>query len=58
MDKEMLVDWLKNPLTWRGVTFVLGAAGVSVSPELVQQAGLVIMGALGFWDMAKAAKKS
>lgn len=50
MNKETIIEGLKNPLTLRGLTFILGAFGIYVSPEAVQLGGLVIAGLLGVRD--------
>lgn len=50
IDKDAVIDGLKNPLTWRGLAIVAGVFGISVSPEAIQQAGLVVAAGLGLWD--------
>lgn len=50
IDKDAVIDGLKNPLTWRGLAIIAGVFGINVAPEAIQQAGLVVAGALGVWD--------
>lgn len=52
-----LVNRLKEGSTWRGITMLLTAAGVSLSPEqmgAIVTAGMTIAGAIGvFWPEKK-----
>lgn len=46
---EKLFDYLKQPTTWAGITTVLAAFGVTLSPELaaeIASAGAAVAGLL------------
>ena len=48
--KKYIIDRLKEASTWRGITALLTAVGVTLSPEqsaAIVAAGLAIMGAVG-----------
>lgn len=54
---EWIIERLKEASTWRGIVTLLGAIGISISPELVNQIGLVvvaIIGAIEVWRKEKA----
>lgn len=46
-----MVNWilarLKEPSTWRGLSILVGALGVSVSPERINDIGIGVMAAIG-----------
>jgi hypothetical protein len=46
---ETLFDYLKQPTTWAGITTILTAFGVTISPELtaeIASAGAAVAGLL------------
>lgn len=54
--KTYLLERLKEPSTWRGLTALLTAIGVALSPEQVNaivSAGLALMGVLGVFTKDK-----
>lgn len=54
--KIYLLERLKEPSTWRGLTALLTAVGVALSPEQVNaivSAGLALMGVLGVFTKDK-----
>jgi len=54
--KSYLLERLKEPSTWRGLTALLTAVGVALSPEQVNAivgAGLALMGVLGVFTKDK-----
>ena len=54
--KSYLLERLKEPSTWRGLTDLLTAVGVVLSPEQVNavvSAGLALMGVLGVFTKDK-----
>lgn len=54
--KTYLLERLKEPSTWRGLTALLTAVGVALSPEQVNaivSAGLALMGVLGVFTKDK-----
>jgi hypothetical protein len=55
--KAYLLERLKEPSTWRGLTALLTAVGVALSPEQVNaivSAGLALIGVLGVFTKDKA----
>jgi hypothetical protein len=51
-----LLERLKEPSTWRGLTALLTAVGVTLSPEQANAlvgAGLALMGVLGVFTQDK-----
>jgi uncharacterized membrane protein len=54
--KSYLLERLKEPSTWRGLTALLTAVGVALSPDQVNaivSAGLALMGVLGVFTKDK-----
>jgi hypothetical protein len=54
--KLYLLERLKEPSTWRGLTALLTAVGVALSPDQVNaivSAGLALMGVLGVFTKDK-----
>jgi hypothetical protein len=54
--KSYLLERLKEPSTWRGLTALLTAVGVTLSPEQTNAlvgAGLALMGVLGVFTQDK-----
>lgn len=54
---EWIIERLKEASTWRGLTVLLGAIGITISPDLVAQIGLAvtaIIGAIEIWRKEKA----
>jgi uncharacterized membrane protein len=54
--KSYLIERLKEASTWRGLTALLTAVGVALSPEQVNAivgAGLALMGVLGVFTKDK-----
>ena len=52
-----IIDRLKEASTWRGIIALLTAAGVTISPEMIDQivaAGLAVMGIIGMVFKDKA----
>ena len=52
-----IIDRLKEASTWRGIIGLLTAAGVTISPEMIDKivaAGLAIMGVIGMLFKDKA----
>lgn len=55
--KDYLLARLKEASTWRGLTALLTAVGVALSPDQVNaivSAGLALMGVLGVFTKDKA----
>lgn len=54
--KTYLLERLKEPSTWRGLTALLTAVGVALSPEQINaiiSAGLALIGVLGVFTKDK-----
>ncbi len=54
---KYVMERLKEASTWRGIIAFITAAGVTISPELIDQivaAGLAIMGIIGMLFKDKA----
>lgn len=54
--KTYLLERLKEPSTWRGLTALLTAVGVALSPEQINaiiSAGLALMGVFGVFTKDK-----
>lgn len=52
-----IIDRLKEASTWRGIVALLTAAGMTISPEMVDKivaAGLAVMGIIGMLFKDKA----
>lgn len=45
--QELIFKYGTQPSTWKGLTLVLGAAGVAVSPEFMDAIGAAVMGLIG-----------
>ena len=56
---EHVIARLKEACTWRGLIGLLTAAGISISPELLDKivaAGMALMGVIGMFFKDTAAK--
>ena len=56
---EYVLARLKEASTWRGLIGLLTAAGISISPELLDKivaAGMALMGVIGMFFKDTAAK--
>lgn len=54
---KYIIARLKEASTWRGIIGLLTAAGVTISPEMIEQivaAGLAVMGIIGMVFKDKA----
>lgn len=52
MNKQYMIDRLKEPSTWRGIILVVTACGVPVAPALGEQiiaVGIAIAGLVGIF---------
>ena len=56
MNAKYIVSRLNEPSTWRGITLILTALGVTVSPEdmiIISTAGESVAGILGIFTKDK-----
>jgi PII-like signaling protein len=53
---DWILDRLKEASTWRGVTVLLGAIGIGVSPDLVAQIGLIVTAIIGAIEILRKEK--
>ena len=60
--KEALLNWLMDrgnePSTWRGLTWILTAVGITINPPLAAAIAAVGMAAVGIIDALKADEKN
>lgn len=54
---EILVTYLKMPSTWRGLSLLLGVAGVAVDPALVVEIGMAVGTIIGGIEVLRKEKK-
>ena len=50
MNKQYLLDRIKEPSTWRGVTMIFTAFGIALKPEQIEAitfVGLFVSGLIG-----------
>ena len=50
IDKQYVIDRMKEPSTWRGLVLILTSFGIAMKPEQIEAislAGLFIAGLLG-----------
>lgn len=47
MDKQYIIDRLKEPSTWRGFVYILAAFGIPIAPELAKEITAAGMGIAG-----------
>jgi hypothetical protein len=45
--KELVISYLKQPSTYRGLAIVLGALGVVISPDQVAAIGAAVSSVIG-----------
>ncbi|MDZ5457007.1 hypothetical protein [Azohydromonas lata] len=51
--KQWLLSRLKEQSTWKGLSLMAGATGAAISPELINQIGLVVGAVWGLIDMVR-----
>ena len=56
MNRDYMIERLKEPSTWRGIILLLTAAGVPVAPALADQIVAVGMAAAGLVGIFSADK--
>lgn len=54
---ETLVTYLKMPSTWRGLSLLLGVAGVAVDPNLLVEIGMAVGTIIGSIEVIRKEKK-
>jgi hypothetical protein len=53
---EWIIERLKEASTWRGLVALLGAIGISISPDLIEQIGLVVVALIGAIEVYRKEK--
>lgn len=53
---QWILDRLKEPSTWKGLTGLLGVIGISLSPDLVAQIGLAVAAVISAIEVFRAEK--
>jgi hypothetical protein len=48
-----ILDRLKEPSTWRGLTVLAGAFGMHLSPDLIPAIGTAVAGVIGFIEVLR-----
>lgn len=48
-----LLARLREPSTWKGLSLIAGAAGISLAPEMVTQVGLIVGAVFGLIDIIR-----
>jgi hypothetical protein len=56
MKKQWIIDRLKEPSTWRGLSIILAATGYGLAPELIVQIGATVAAVLGAIEVARTEK--
>lgn len=52
--KDLMKKYLVQPSTWRGLAVLLGALGVGIAPELLEQIGVGVAGVLGVIEVLRS----
>lgn len=55
--KTILINYARQPSTWKGISILLSAAGVAVSPELMTGVSSVVISAIGLWEVFRNERK-
>lgn len=51
--KQLILQYIRQPSTWRGLALILAAAGIAVDPTLLEQIGLGVVGVIGLAETIK-----
>lgn len=55
--KTWLIERLKEASTWKGISLLLGVAGVAVDPAMVVDIGMAVGTIIGAIDVMRKEKK-
>jgi hypothetical protein len=50
---NFILDRLKEPSTWRGLTVLVGAFGMQMSPDLMPAIGTAVAGVIGLIEVLR-----
>lgn len=56
--KQLILQYLRQPSTWRGLALILAAAGIAVDPALLEQIGVGVVGAIGLIETLRNERKA
>lgn len=56
--KKLVLQYLRQASTWRGIALVLAAAGIAVDPALLEQIGVGVVGAIGLIETLRNERKA
>lgn len=54
---DWIIERLQEQSTWKGITLLLGVAGVAVDPSLVMEIGMAVGTIIGAINVARKEKK-
>ncbi len=56
--KQLILQYIRQPSTWRGFALVLAAAGIIIDPALLEQIGIGIVGVIGLVEVVKNERRA
>ncbi|WPP47713.1 hypothetical protein [Pseudomonas sp. AN-1] len=56
--KQLILQYLRQPSTWRGLALILAAAGITIDPALLEQIGVGVVGAIGLIETLRNERKA
>ncbi len=56
--KQLILQYIRQPSTWRGLALILAAAGIAVDPALLEQIGVGVVGAIGLIETLRNERKA
>lgn len=56
--KDLILQYLRQSSTWRGLALILAAAGIAVDPALLEQIGVGVVGAIGLIETLRNERKA
>lgn len=51
--KQLILKYIRQPSTWRGLALVLAATGITVDPTLLEQVGTGVVALIGLAEVLK-----
>ncbi|MNZ54088.1 hypothetical protein D3C78_719800 [compost metagenome] len=56
--KDLILKYVRQPSTWRGIALVLAALGITIDPALLEQIGVGVVGLIGLAEMIKNERRA
>lgn len=56
--KKLVLQYLRQASTWRGIALILAAAGITIDPALLEQIGVGVVGAIGLIETLRNERKA